>query len=432
MDLKFSLNDPNRDRSAVSARFTYNKTRPKFSTGVTVPTALWLADNSGVKISPQITAKHGMNPMTAQNINDTLAKIKRQFALAWGEELKQDEFDVKRVIARAKTGEVKKPNSKKTVEQIVTEYMEYAQANPVGRNGQPMKPSTVKQYRTAIRRAAALGERMGGPILASDLCQDHWSEYYQLEVNELKKKPSHASSVWVRMQAALRWAHERGEVVHDDIVFNRIKRIHPKGYRRAIVSLEELDELRAMDLSGAMERTRDLFIIGNWTALRVSDLMQLDKVKVLKRGGRQIIQVDTQKTGDLIDIPLHPHVIAIRERWNGWPRRMAAQHYNSNLKELGKLAGWNQKEYGEKVSLVKIDGKMERRTKSGTYPKYELLTSHLSRRSFATNMYSLGIMSSSDIRKMTGHKTERLLEVYIHSNPKDVTNRIDDVFKTLS
>ena len=104
MNLKFSLNDPNRERSAVTARFTYNKTRPKFSTGITVPSALWLADNSGVKISQQITAKHGMNPMTAQNINDTLAKIKRQFALAWGEELKQDEFDVKRVIARAKTG----------------------------------------------------------------------------------------------------------------------------------------------------------------------------------------------------------------------------------------------------------------------------------------------------------------------------------------
>ena len=253
-----------------------------------------------------------------------------------------------------------------------------------------------------------------------------------MEVNELKKKPSYASAVWVRMQAALRWAHERGEVVHDDIVFNRIKRIHPKGYRHAIVSLEELDELRAMDLTGVMERTRDLFIIGNWTALRVSDLMRLAKIKVDKNSRRQIIQVDTQKTGDLIDIPLHPHVIEIRERWNGWPKRMNPQDYNSNLKKLGKLAGWTEKEYGEKVSLVKIDGKMERREKSGTYPKYELLTSHLSRRSFATNMYSLGMMSSSDIRKMTGHKTERLLEVYIHSNPKDVTNRIDDVFQSLA
>ena len=432
MNLKFSLNDPNRERSAVTARFTYNKTRPKFSTGITVPSALWLADNSGVKISQQITAKHGMNPMTAQNINDTLAKIKRQFALAWGEELKQDEFDVKRVIARAKTGEVKKPTNKKAVSDIVKEYISFARANPVGRNGEPMKESTTKQYRTAIRRVLALSKRMGHPIFASDLCQDHWSEYYQMEVNELKKKPSYASAVWVRMQAALRWAHERGEVVHDDIVFNRIKRIHPKGYRHAIVSLEELDELRAMDLTGVMERTRDLFIIGNWTALRVSDLMRLAKIKVDKNSRRQIIQVDTQKTGDLIDIPLHPHVIEIRERWNGWPKRMNPQDYNSNLKKLGKLAGWTEKEYGEKVSLVKIDGKMERREKSGTYPKYELLTSHLSRRSFATNMYSLGMMSSSDIRKMTGHKTERLLEVYIHSNPKDVTNRIDDVFQSLA
>jgi integrase len=160
--------------------------------------------------------------------------------------------------------------------------------------------------------------------------------------------------------------------------------------------------------------------------------MKLEKVRVLEYGSRRVIQVDTQKTGDLIDIPLHPQVITILERWKGWPKPMNPQDYNINLKKLGKLAGWTQKEYGEKVSLVKIDGKMERREKSGTYPKYELLTSHLSRRSFATNMYSVGMMSSSDIRKMTGHKTERLLEVYIHSNPKDVTNRIDDVFQSLA
>ena len=62
MNLKFSLNDPNRERSAVTARFTYNKTRPKFSTGITVPSALWLADNSGVKISQQITAQARHEP----------------------------------------------------------------------------------------------------------------------------------------------------------------------------------------------------------------------------------------------------------------------------------------------------------------------------------------------------------------------------------
>ena len=432
MDLKFSPNDPNRGRAAISARFMYNKKRRKFSTGLTVPTALWLADNTGIKTGPQITAKHGMNPMTAQNVNATLAKIKRQFAIAWGEELKQDVFDVQRVIDNAKTGESKKPTTNKTVAQIVTEYMAFAQANPIGRNGEPMKESTTKQYRTAIRRALALSQRMGHPILASELCQDHWSEYYQMEVNELKKKPSYTSAVWVRMQAALRWAHERGELVHDDIVFNRIKRIHPKSYRRAIVSLEELEELRAMELTGVMESTRDLFIIGNWTALRVSDLMKLENVKVLKRGDRRVIQIDTQKTGDLIDIPLHPHVIEILERWKGWPKRMNPQDYNSNLKKLGKLAGWTQKEYGEKVSIVQIEGKAVRREKSGVYPKYQLLSSHLSRRSFATNMYSLGKMSSNDIRNMTGHKTERLLEVYIHSNPKDVTNRIDDVFQSLA
>ena len=432
MQINFKLEQPSRLRSPISARVYYRKKRYKFATGISVPTALWLDDNSGVKTGAQIVTKNGITPITAQNINDTLLKIQRSFAIAWNEELKNDEFDIQRVIDQAKYGKAKLASSNKTVIQVIHEYLAFAQSNPIGRNGEPIKDTTLKQYRTAVQRVVALGEREGHPILASKLCQKHWSEYYQMEVNELKKKPSYASAVWVRMQAALRWAHERGEVVHDDIIFNRIKRIHPKPYRRAIVSLDELDQLRAIELTGVMERTRDLFIIGNWTALRVSDLMKLEKVRVLEYGSRRVIQVDTQKTGDLIDIPLHPQVITILERWQGWPKPMNPQDYNINLKKLGKLAGWTQKEYGEKVSLVKIDGKMERREKSGTYPKYELLTSHLSRRSFATNMYSVGMMSSSDIRKMTGHKTERLLEVYIHSNPKDVTNRIDDVFQSLA
>jgi len=69
--------------------------------------------------------------------------------------------------------------------------------------------------------------------------------------------------------------------------------------------------------------------------LRVSDLMKLEKVRVLEYGSRRVIQVDTQKTGDLIDIPLHPQVITILERWQGWPKPMNPQDYNINLKKLG-------------------------------------------------------------------------------------------------
>lgn len=432
MKITFKLEHPKRNRSAVSARVYHEKQRYKFATGISVPTALWSGNAGGLKTGVQVTAKHGMTPLTAQNVNDSLARIERKFALSWSDELKSDEFNVSRIIRRLKGENPDPRKSTQTVVEVIEDYMDFAKSNPIGRNGSPIRSSTLKQYRTAVRRMQELGVRRGSPVLACEVDQGHWAEYYQMEVNELKKKASYASAVWTRVQTALRWAHGNGVAIHDDIVFNRIKRIRPKSYRRAVVSLEELDQLRSLDLSGPLERTRDLFIIGNWTALRVSDLMKLELVGVQNRGGRAMIQVDTQKTGELIDIPLHPHVIAIRDRWEGWPKKMNAQDYNANLKKLGKLAGWTQREYGEKVSLVEVNGELVRREKSGHYPKYELLTSHLSRRSFATNMYSLGMMSSNDIRKMTGHKTERLLEAYIHSNPKDVTNRIDDVFQSLS
>jgi hypothetical protein len=79
-------------RSRISARVYHRKKRYKFTTGISVPTALWLDDNSGVKTGAQIVTKNGITPITAQNINDTLLKIQRSFAIAWNEELKNNEF----------------------------------------------------------------------------------------------------------------------------------------------------------------------------------------------------------------------------------------------------------------------------------------------------------------------------------------------------
>ncbi|BDW92732.1 hypothetical protein MACH07_15640 [Flagellimonas marinaquae] len=45
-------------------------------------------------------------------------------------------------------------------------------------------------------------------------------------------------------------------------------------------------------------------------------------------------------------------------------------------------------------------------------PKYELVTTHTARRSFATNLYLADVPSIS-IMKITGHKTERSFLHYI-------------------
>ena len=56
-------------------------------------------------------------------------------------------------------------------------------------------------------------------------------------------------------------------------------------------------------------------------------------------------------------------------------------------------------------------------------PKYEQVTTHACRRSFATNLYRMGY-SLAQIMPMTGHATESHLRVYIGIDAEENAERI--------
>ena len=64
--------------------------------------------------------------------------------------------------------------------------------------------------------------------------------------------------------------------------------------------------------------------------------------------------------------------------------------------------------------------------KSGIYKKYELVTSHIGRRSFATNFY--GKIPTSFLIYMTGHSTEAMFLNYIGKSNKDIALEMTKYF----
>jgi integrase len=153
-----------------------------------------------------------------------------------------------------------------------------------------------------------------------------------------------------------------------------------------------------------LDQTRDLFIIGCFTGLRFSDFSQLK----IENINEDAIKVKTQKTGQTVVIPIHWTVKNILEKYEqtsiGLPRPLSNQKMNEYLKEIGAIVGIN--------SEVLIDN-----TKGGlrvqkTVCKYDLITTHTARRSFATNLFKSGF-SSIGIMKITGHKTEKSFMKYI-------------------
>jgi integrase len=174
---------------------------------------------------------------------------------------------------------------------------------------------------------------------------------------------------------------------------------------------DEIKILFHLDLNNneKLSYTRDLFIVGCYTGLRFSDFSQIKKESI--RNG--MISLRTQKTNELVTIPVHPMVDDIMKKYKGvfsnsLPPAFANQVMNRNLKELGKLAQLNE---GVIISKT-IGGKKINQT----FKKRELITTHTARRSFATNLY-LQEFPAISIMKITGHKSEKNFMNYIKMTP---------------
>jgi hypothetical protein len=184
---------------------------------------------------------------------------------------------------------------------------------------------------------------------------------------------------------------------------------------------EELTLLFNFDFSDnpRLCRVRDLFLIGCYSGLRFSDFTELKPGNFKKTAdGKEYIEMMTQKTGAKVTIPAKSELRAILAR-NGHqlPKAISNQNFNDYLKEVGQLAGIN-----EPTMMTRFrNGKRI----DQTFPKYELMTTHTARRSFATNAYKANVPVKY-IMTVTGHKTEREFYKYVRIRPDEHALLVSD------
>ena len=173
-------------------------------------------------------------------------------------------------------------------------------------------------------------------------------------------------------------------------------------------------------LTRIQSKWRDLFVVGCLTGLRYSDYSTLRKENF---NGDYIVKV-TKKTGAKVSIPIHDYVREIYEKYDGeLPTGLSIQTFNEHLKNICKKIGFNEK---VTFSYTK-GGKVITETKQ----KWELISSHSARRSFATNAYLTNRLEPFKIMAITGHTTEKSFFRYIKVTKEDLIKQIanDNFFK---
>ena len=185
---------------------------------------------------------------------------------------------------------------------------------------------------------------------------------------------------------------------------------------------EELKLIESAELENDyLDNSRDWLLISCETGQRVSDFMRFNKEQIRFEGDVPLIEFTQVKTDTIMSVPLSKKVRAILKKRNGeFPRQISDQRYNEYIKEVCKIAGLDEVIKGSKQDTA------TKRKVRGSFPKFELVTSHIGRRSFATNNY--GRIPTPLLMNVTGHKTEGMFLQYIGKTQTDKSIHLAQYF----
>jgi hypothetical protein len=230
------------------------------------------------------------------------------------------------------------------------------------------------------------------------------------------------------VQTMCKYAH----AYHELSVNPRLNLIKLRSVQPPIIflNLEELKVINALDkriLGDRLSNVRDWLIISCLTGQRISDFMNFSVNNIREQDGEKIMDILQKKGQKNVSIPLQEQVLEVMRKNDGnFPRQISDQNFNKYVKELAKHAGIDEEIDGGAIRVIESGKK---RKVSGIYPKYELITSHIGRRSFASNFY--GKISTPLLMNITGHAKESTFLSYIGKSSKDTALDSAREFKKL-
>lgn len=266
--------------------------------------------------------------------------------------------------------------------------------------------NTSKHFVTISRHIEAYDSN----VSVSDISDDWLSDFVAFLVSRGLQNSTITAMV-SHTKWYLRWALRKGYTTDTSWQDFRVRLKQPD---KPVVylTIEELHIIMSHDYAADslphLNSVRDAFVLQCSTGLRYSDLASLTWSMITD----DCIRFVTRKTSDPLVVELNNISRSVLAKYseltNDGPdshvmRVISNQKYNDYLKDVGRLAGIDSP-----ISVTTMNG--GRRT-DRTYSKWELITSHVGRKTFVVSMLTAGV-SPLTVMKWTGHKNYKTMEPY--------------------
>ncbi|WP_425420144.1 site-specific integrase [Phaeodactylibacter xiamenensis] len=392
----------------IQLRFNINGRRTHFSTSINIETKHWNPKRQRVK---QVRGKEDEHRDINQRL-ERFAEIAQEIFVDYdyGRDLTPELFKEQMAI---RCGRIEDPNAKATnLFQFAEQFIKAEQTKPNAKRG------TWKKYLTVFNHLREFAAEHGKDTLGfSDIDWQFRNDF----INWLYSPPrSHSQNNAAKILAVtkqfMREAEKRG--LHSNRIYTQkgfgLRRVKTKGKVR--LTFEELEALAELDLTDTphLEHTRDLFLVGCFTGARFSDWHKMSRENIIEDPEGQLIQILTEKVRNRVVVPVFPVLAGILEKYNYQLPEMEIQTFNRNIKTVCKIALKDsrfQRIYSEGGD-----------TKTEIVDKWERVSSHAARRSFASNFWEAGIRLAL-IMQITGHGTEKQFFEYIDISQEEAARQ---------
>ncbi len=328
-------------------------------------------------------------------------------------------------------GEENKPEPKYLLTEAIQNYIDTPPAKKTTRNYMERSPATLQKYRTLKKKVQHFESYKKYKYEIKDVDLVFKDDFYKY----LTKVEMLGKNVVERYIIGIKTVCTDAKIKNPKIETSE-NLIHLGSDKtkvdKVFLTFKEITRIEKTPMfSQYLENAKDWLIIGCYIGQRVSDLLELTSDNIVKVDGIFTIELTQKKTGKKVIIPVTDPIEQILNKRNGqFPRKISDQKFNEYIKEVCRIAGISEIVQGDKiVNVTPKNKKPTYRKVKGNYPKHELVTSHICRRSFATNYY--GLMLTSLIICITGHSTEKQFLEYVGKPPADHVKQTKDIMNLI-
>ena len=401
--VKFTLKEPNSKKDTlIYLIYNYQYKRFKYSTREKINPIFWSVKNQRAKE----TKKFKEYPEFNTKLDTLQSALNTVFRRLLNDGIQPNNELIKKELENELDSKVLKKR-KLTLFDFIENYIEES------RNFK--QKSTVTVYKTTQKHLINYSVKTKTNVDFDSINLNFYSSFMKYLSKDLEMSNNTVGKYIKTLKSFLNEATERG--LNENLEFKKRKfKTLKEETDKVYLSNQELEIILNHNFENKehLDKVRDLFLIGCYTGLRFSDFTQIKKGNIFL--DKSIIQITTKKTNERVTIPMHRIVKDILIKYNyNLPTSYTNQVMNKYIKEVAKLCKIN--------SPTEITTSKAGIIEKHTLPKYDLISTHTARRSFATNLYLADIPSIS-IMKITGHKTEKSFLRYIRVTQEQNANKL--------